>query len=147
MTLKIIVWPGELPILSYWLYGIGAVLVFICAVDWKNPAAIFQLPFDFIGSFTDVLSYIRLFAVGMAGVAIAQSFNGMAMDVMKSSPWFIIFGILIIIFGHVLNLALGFMGVLVHAVRLNTLEFSNHSSLTWSGSKFKPFKKLEKDNE
>ena len=147
LTLKIIVWPGQLPILSYWLYGIGAVLVFICAVDWKNPAAIFQLPFDFIGSFTDVLSYIRLFAVGMAGVAIAQSFNGMAMDVMKSSPWFIIFGILIIIFGHVLNLALGFMGVLVHAVRLNTLEFSNHSSLTWSGSKFKPFKKLEKDNE
>jgi V/A-type H+-transporting ATPase subunit I len=147
LTLKIIVWPGQLPVLSYWLYGIGAVLVFICAVDWKNPAAIFQLPFDFIGSFTDVLSYIRLFAVGMAGVAIAQSFNGMAMDVMKASPWFIIFGILIIIFGHILNLALGFMGVLVHAVRLNTLEFSNHSSLTWSGSKFKPFKKLEKDNE
>jgi V/A-type H+-transporting ATPase subunit I len=71
----------------------------------------------------------------------------MAMDVMKASPWFIIFCILIIIFGHILNLALGFMGVLVHAVRLNTLEFSNHSSLTWSGSKFKPFKKLEKDNE
>ena len=147
LTLKIIVWPGALPIVSYWLYGIGALLVFICAVDWKNPAAIFQLPFDFIGSFTDVLSYIRLFAVGMAGVAIAQSFNGMAMDVMKSSPWFIIFGILIIIFGHLLNLALGFMGVLVHAVRLNTLEFSNHSNLTWSGSKFKPFKKVEKDNE
>ena len=41
--------------------------------------------------------------------------------------------------GHVLNLALGFLGVLVHAVRLNTLEFSNHMGLQWSGFKFKPF--------
>ena len=39
----------------------------------------------------------------------------------------------------ILNLALGFLGVLVHAVRLNTLEFSNHMGLQWSGFKFKPF--------
>ena len=109
-------------------------------VDWKNPADIFQFPFSIIGSFTDVLSYIRLFAVGMAGACIAQSFNGMGMDVAKASPWFIVFGVLVMLFGHLLNLALAMMSVLVHAVRLNTLEFSNHVGLTWSGQKYTPFK-------
>ena len=47
--------------------------------------------------------------------------------------------ILVAVAGHVLNLALGFLGVLVHAVRLNTLEFSNHMGLQWAGFKFKPF--------
>ena len=49
--------------------------------------------------------------------------------------------------GHALNLALGVMSVLVHAIRLNTLEFSNHSGLTWSGSPFKPFAKPNNDME
>ena len=39
------------------------------------------------------------------------------------------------------------MGVLVHAVRLNTLEFSNHSGLTWSGTAFRPFAKPNLDQE
>ena len=128
------------PIIMYVLYSVGLVMVALTGVDWKNPADIFQFPFSIIGSFTDVLSYIRLFAVGMAGACIAQSFNGMGMDVAKASPWFIVFGILVMVFGHLLNLALAMMSVLVHAVRLNTLEFSNHVGLTWSGQKYSPFK-------
>ena len=128
------------PVIMYVLYGAGLVMVALTGVDWKNPADIFQFPFSIIGSFTDVLSYIRLFAVGMAGACIAQSFNGMGMDVAKASPWFIVFGILVMLFGHLLNLALAMMSVLVHAVRLNTLEFSNHVGLTWSGQKYTPFK-------
>ena len=128
------------PVIMYVLYGAGLVMVASTGVDWKNPADIFQFPFSIIGSFTDVLSYIRLFAVGMAGACIAQSFNGMGMDVAKASPWFIVFGVLVMLFGHLLNLALAMMSVLVHAVRLNTLEFSNHVGLTWSGQKYTPFK-------
>ena len=128
------------PVIMYVLYGAGLVMVALTGVNWKDPADIFQFPFSIIGSFTDVLSYIRLFAVGMAGACIAQSFNGMGMDVAKASPWFIIFGILVMVFGHLLNLALAMMSVLVHAVRLNTLEFSNHVGLTWSGQKYTPFK-------
>ena len=135
------------PVIMYVLYSAGLVMVALTGVDWKNPADIFQFPFSIIGSFTDVLSYIRLFAVGMAGACIAQSFNGMGMDVAKASPWFIVFGILVMVFGHLLNLALAMMSVLVHAVRLNTLEFSNHVGLTWSGQKYSPFKNNNQKQE
>ena len=140
LTVRIMVWQGDFPTFMYYLYGIGLVLVILFGVDWKNVADIFQFPFSVINSFTDILSYIRLFAVGMSGTCIAASFNDMAMDVAKSSPWFIIFSILILLAGHLLNLMLAAMGVLVHAVRLNTLEFSNHTGVTWSGKLFHPFK-------
>ncbi|MBE6384820.1 MAG: hypothetical protein E7048_04035 [Lentisphaerae bacterium] len=141
LTLKIIVWQGAFPVWMYWVYGAGLLMVMAADVNWKDPADCFQFPFNVIGSFTDVLSYIRLFAVGMAGGCIASSFNNMGLDVFKASCWFIPFGILAILCGHLLNIALGFMSVLVHGVRLNTLEFSNHTGLSWSGQKFKPFKK------
>ena len=73
LTLRLIVWPGEFPTYMYWLYGAGLVLVICCDINWKNVADIFQFPFNIIGSFVDVLSYIRLFAVGMAGYYIQQA--------------------------------------------------------------------------
>ena len=62
-------------------------------------------------------------------------------SLMRRGPLFFGFVLLILVAvaGHILNLALGFLGVLVHAVRLNTLEFSNHMGLQWAGFKFKPF--------
>lgn len=140
LTLRIIVWQGEFPVFMYWLFGIGLALVVLFGINWKDIADVFQFPFAIINSFTDILSYIRLFAVGMSGACIAQSFNGMAMDVAKASPWFIIVSVVILLAGHILNLVMALMGVLVHAVRLNTLEFSNHTGLTWCGKEFRPFK-------
>ena len=141
LTVKIIVAPGAFPIWLYCVYGVGLLMVMTADVNWKEPTDCFQFPFNIIGSFTDVLSYIRLFAVGLAGGCIAASFNGMGVDVIKIAPWCLPFGILAILCGHALNITLGFMSVLVHGVRLNTLEFSNHTGLSWSGQKFKPFKK------
>ena len=147
LTVKIIVWSGPFPVWIYWGYGVGLLAVMAADVNWKDPADCFQFPFNVIGSFTDVLSYIRLFAVGMAGGYIASSFNGMGVDIFKSSAWFIPFGVIAILCGHLLNIALGFMSVLVHGVRLNTLEFSNHTGLSWSGQKYKPFKKNNMEEE
>ena len=147
LAVKIIVWPGEFPVYMYYLYGAGLALVVLFSVNWKDPAGVFQFPFDVIGSFTDVLSYIRLFAVGMAGASIAMNFNAMGAGIAKSSPYYIVFGVLVVLIGHALNLALCVMSVLVHAIRLNTLEFSNHSGLTWSGSPFKPFAKPENNDK
>ena len=147
LAFRVIVKPGDFPVFMYYLYGVGLALVVLFSVNWRDPAGIFQFPFDVIGSFTDVLSYIRLFAVGMAGASIAFNFNKMGFDVAKSSPYFIVFGVLVVLIGHLLNLALCVMSVLVHAIRLNTLEFSNHSGLTWSGSAFKPFAKPNNDKE
>ena len=118
-----------------------------CDVNWKNPGDIFQFPFSIINSFVDVLSYIRLFAVGMAGFYIANSFNGMGVGLWKSSPWLLLIGIGVILFGHLLNIGLCMLSVLVHGVRLNTLEFSNHAGLSWSGSDFKPFKNNHQPEE
>lgn len=144
LTVRLIVYPGEFPKFMYGLYGAGLLLVMACGVNWKNAAAIFQFPFDIIGSFTDVLSYIRLFAVSLAGACIAGSFNGMGFNLGEVSVWLIPAGLLVAAIGHVLNIALALLSVLVHGVRLNTLEFSNHTGLSWSGQAFEPFKKSKK---
>lgn len=96
------------------------------------------LPLTLVGFFVDVISYIRLFAVGVASVAVAESFNGMAAGIGFDFPG-VIFAAIILAFGHSLNLALALLAVLVHGVRLNTLEFSAHKGLTWSGFAFRPF--------
>ncbi len=99
-----------------------------------------MLVLDIVNSFTDVISYIRLFAVGMSGAAIAEAFNGMLSPLFGSAVG--IFGAaIILLFVHGLNIALAVMGVAVHAVRLNTLEFSNGLNLEWSGFQFAPFAK------
>ncbi|GBU29067.1 ATP synthase subunit E [Treponema sp. R8-4-B8] len=91
-----------------------------------------------VNVFSDIMSYIRLWAVGLAGAAIAQTINGMAGPMLGS---FLIFaGIILLIFGHGLNMVLNVLSVLVHGVRLNTLEFSGHVGLAWSGTAYKPFK-------
>ncbi len=145
LTVRLIVYPGEFPNYMYILYGVGLFLVMACGVNWKQASDVFQFPFDIIGSFTDVLSYIRLFAVGLAGACIAGSFNGMAFDLCQVSAWLLPAGILVALIGHALNIALALLSVLVHAVRLNTLEFSNHTGLSWSGQKFNPFKLNKKE--
>jgi V/A-type H+-transporting ATPase subunit I len=88
--------------------------------------------------FSDIMSYIRLWAVGLAGAAIASTVNSMAGPMLGHLAFFI-FGIILVVFGHSLNLVLNALSVLVHGVRLNTLEFSGHAGLTWAGTAYKPF--------
>ena len=91
--------------------------------------------------FSDIMSYIRLWAVGLAGASIATTVNTMAGPLLGT---FLIFaGIILLVFGHGLNLILNVLSVLVHGVRLNTLEFSGHVGLTWSGIAYKPFAQRE----
>jgi len=94
-----------------------------------------------ISAFGNIMSYIRLFAVGMASLAIAQSFNNMAAGF--SGP-LVIVGAVIMIIGHVLNLVMGLLSVVVHGIRLNLLEFSGQLGMEWSGIAYNPFKKLDK---
>lgn len=96
---------------------------------------------DTISCFGNVMSYIRLFAVGMAGVAISQSFNGIAAGM--HGP-LIILGVVVVLIGHALNIVMCFLSVVVHGVRLNVLEFSGQVGLEWTGIPYEPFKKLNK---
>jgi len=88
--------------------------------------------------FSDIMSYIRLWAVGLAGGAISATVDQMA-GPMLGHLFFFIFGVILLVFGHGLNLVLNVLSVLVHGVRLNTLEFSGHVGLTWAGTPYRPF--------
>jgi V/A-type H+-transporting ATPase subunit I len=97
---------------------------------------------SFMSAFTDVVSYVRLFAVGLAGVAIANTTNTIAAGL---GPGIIAFlgGIFITVIGHALNLALGPIAVLVHGVRLNVLEFGvNHTNISWGGEAYRPLEEV-----
>ncbi len=94
-----------------------------------------------ISAFGNIMSYIRLFAVGMASLAIAQSFNNMAFGF--KGPM-VIAAVLILVIGHGLNIVMGLLSVVVHGVRLNLLEFSGQLGMEWAGIAYDPFKKHDK---
>ncbi|MFA6731117.1 MAG: ATPase [Sphaerochaeta sp.] len=97
-----------------------------------------------ISAFSNIMSYIRLFAVGMASVAIAQSFNSMAGGMM--SGFAMVAGILVLVIGHSLNLVMGLLSVVVHGVRLNLLEFSGQLGMEWTGIAYEPFAQTVEEN-
>jgi V/A-type H+-transporting ATPase subunit I len=101
--------------------------------------AITQVP----QAFGDVLSYLRLFALGLATASLAVTFNQLAGDVAAASPGFGMLGaLLILLLGHGLNFALAVMSGFVHGLRLNYIEFFNWG-LPGEGRPFRPFAKRE----
>jgi V/A-type H+-transporting ATPase subunit I len=112
----------------------------------KGFGNFFSLFLKTVSCFADIISYIRLFAVGLAGAMIAQIFNDMAMPVDGFGGFGLAFllklvtTVLILVIGHGLNLALTALSVIVHGVRLNLLEYAgNHLEMEWSGYLYKPF--------
>ena len=91
-----------------------------------------------VNVFSDIVSYIRLWAVGLAGAAISATVNELAGPLLGNFM-FMILAIILLVFGHGLNMILNILSVIVHGIRLNTLEFSSHLNMSWSGHKFKPF--------
>ncbi|MDD3153734.1 MAG: hypothetical protein PHS41_02620 [Victivallaceae bacterium] len=133
---------GSCPVAMGICYGVGFVLLLAGEVEWGDAGSMLGFPFSLVSSFVDMLSYIRLFAVGMAGYYLASCFNAMAGQVAHSIPVLgLVFAGLVLLLGHSLNIALAMMSVLVHGVRLNTLEFSSHANLRWAGIPFKPFQR------
>ncbi|WP_171170511.1 V-type ATP synthase subunit I [Ruegeria sp. HKCCA0370] len=130
--------------------GIVAIVLF-------SSERVIQRPIDWIwrllegfqslagamGAFGDVLSYMRLFALGLASASLAITFNDLAVSVMQAlrGPG-ILFGLLILIIGHVLNFALAMMSGVVHGLRLNYIEFFKWG-LPDEGIIFRPFARKE----
>ena len=92
-----------------------------------------------VNVFSDIVSYIRLWAVGLAGAAISETVNTLAGPILGHAILFIA-AIVLLVFGHGLNMILNVLSVIVHGVRLNTLEFCTHIGMSWSGVKYQPFK-------
>jgi V/A-type H+-transporting ATPase subunit I len=140
------------PVPQYALYmiagGLGAVVVLGEQQRGQNffkgvllgVAGLFTTFLDSISLLSDIISYIRLFAVGLASLAIASSFNAMAAPLMEGPA--MIGAILILLLGHTLNIVMGALSLIVHGVRLNMLEFSGHLDMEWSGVKYEPLERL-----
>jgi len=127
------------------MYGmiVGLFIVFIFSSDRKNP--ILRLLeglnglLGIVQIFSDVLSYLRLFALGIATVYMAQTFNMLAKNIVQGVPYAgYVFAVLILIAGHFVNLLLGVMGGVIHGLRLNFLEWYRWC-FTGDGVVYKPF--------
>jgi len=142
---RFLVLAEPLPGFVVWLLVGGPFLVVFFSNPQKNILKTFgsglgALLLNLMNNFTDIVSYIRIFAVGLAGVAVADSFNQMAAGVGFRNIILGFFASLILIVGHLLNVALGPLSVLVHGVRLNVLEFCMHLDVKWSGFSYRPLK-------
>ena len=137
--------------------GAAILTAGIVAIVLFSSERVIQRPMDWIwrliegvqslagamGAFGDVLSYMRLFALGLASASLAITFNDLAVSVMQAlkGPG-ILFGLLILIIGHVLNFALAMMSGVVHGLRLNYIEFFKWG-LPDEGIIFRPFARKE----
>ena len=115
------------------------LVLFFTEPSW-NPfkaigSGLGDLAMNLTAFFSDIISYIRLWAVGLAGGVIAQSFNELA----RPLPVLVMVAVLLV--AHSLNFILGVIAVLAHGVRLNLLEFSNHIGMEWTGREYQPFRK------
>lgn len=141
-----------MPQWGIWLFVGGAALVALFSVESKNffrsmGVSLANLPLSLISGFSDIVSYVRLFAVGMATAAVAASFNNMILPDGVGGMGFpgLVMAAIALLLGHGLNIALALMAVMVHGIRLNMLEFAGHLGVQFSGQAYKPFKLLAWD--
>lgn len=129
------------------LGGMGILLVF------NNPGkklfvrpmlGLWELYNYATGILGDMLSYIRLFALGLCSGLLGNTFNSMALGFITKdtivqfvSPW-VICTILLLVGGHVLNFALSLVGAFVHPLRLTFVEFFKNLGFEWGGKPFLP---------
>lgn len=136
------IFTGGIPVWLYVVFGVSFVTVFLQSKGIEKG----MLFLNVMSTLGDVISYVRLFAVGLASVKVAENFNNMALsifgctDLIWVKPLLAIGMVLVLLIGHGLNFAMAGLSILVHAVRLNTLEFSNHKGISWAGYAFRPFK-------
>ena len=142
-VVQMFVLSAELTWSTPWPYLLiaGTVLAILFNSPSKNIFKMVLLgvanyPLSMLGAFSDIISYVRLMAVGLASGVLASSFNDLALN---SGSWLIAAPTLI--FGHSLNLGLAMIALFAHGVRLNMLEFSNNLGMQWIGYSYKPFSK------
>lgn len=141
---------------GYLFLGAGLAVVFVSGSDRKihSIGSLVLRILDGLKALTnvtnlfgDVLSYLRLFALGLASASLALTFNDLADNAFASGGGLgLLGGILILLVGHLLNLLLSVVSGVVHGLRLNFIEFYKWA-LDGEGRPFRAFKKQEYPNE
>lgn len=117
--------------------GLGiAFILMLIQQRWMGLTIAFKV----IEVFADTLSYLRLYALGLAGMIMASTFN----DIIGPMVGGGILGALVILFGHTINITLTVSAGVLHGLRLNFLEWYHHS-FEGEGKKFRPLKLFTKE--
>ena len=135
------------------LGGLSALGIFFLNDLHRNPlvnfgAGLWETYNTATGLLGDVLSYLRLYALGLAGAMLGYAFNDLGMQILGDGSlvsW--VFCILVVVIGHTLNLAMCALGAFVHPLRLNFLEFFKNSGYEGNGRIYSPLKSKNNINK
>jgi len=141
--------PLIAPMATLWILVASWVVIVLFCSPSRNP--IKRIVFGVLGNlmsipgaFGDMLSYIRLMAVGLASYYIASAFNALALGMSEATIWALPATVLVLLLAHGLNIALCMVAIFAHGVRLNMLEFSTNAGVQWTGYAYKPFAVIAK---
>lgn len=132
------------------LAAVSGLAIFVFNTPGRNPlvnigSGLWDTYNMVTGLLGDVLSYIRLYALGLAGGMLGNAFNIMGTMILDIPVpvvnW--VFCIVILIFGHVLNLAMSCLGAFVHPLRLTFVEYFKNSGYEGTGAKYNPLVKTK----
>lgn len=144
-----VLFPSVLPLFQTThlvIMGVAAAMIFLYNSPGKNiflniGLGLWDSYNMATGLLGDILSYVRLFALGLSGGILASVFNSLAVGM---SPDIIIVGpimmVLIFLFGHAINMFMNVLGALVHPMRLTFVEFFKNAGYEGGGKEYKPFK-------
>lgn len=144
----------------YGALGLGAVLMLLLNNVKRNPlinigAGLWDTYNNITGLLSDVLSYIRLFAIGLSGGVLAQVFNSLAMGLsglsegIAGSAWYVVVlqivaASIILLIGHGINLFMSAISSFVHPMRLTFVEFYKNAGFEMGQRSFEPIRKMNK---
>lgn len=120
-----------------YLLGIGVSLAVIVAIIRDKFFGVFEV-MNGIQIFSDVLSYLRLYALGLAGAIMASVINEM------SESMTFVLAVFVLVVGHIVNITLSIMSGVIHGLRLNFIEWY-HYSFEGGGKMFNPLRKISHD--
>ena len=152
--------PVVVQYLLYGVIGVSALGIFLYnnPGSYKKPAlgllsnlgggiwATYGMATGLLG---DLLSYIRLFALGLTGGVLGGVFNSLAYNMTESFPWYIrwIFMVIILLAGHGITFALSLISAFVHPMRLTFVEFFKNANFEGGGKAYDPFRIIKENNQ
>lgn len=145
-TVAVVFIPAMPMTVAYILYAIGAAGALFYNSPDKNiflnvGLGLWDAYNMATGLLGDMLSYIRLFALGLSGGVLATVFNNIAVQMSPDIPVLgAVVTILIFLFGHTLNILMNTLGAFVHPIRLTFVEFFKNAGYEGGGTAYKPFK-------